>query len=108
MSSGAMQSNVGNPQVYNSNDQKTSKQTKNEKTFGDDPSHKVTDSKDQRTIANRLAAAEEQQSSKREHDEHVDPRQPALSHGNEPSKGAKIDASIEADEQEYLRNKGKA
>jgi hypothetical protein len=29
-------------------------------------------------------------------------------HGNEPSRGAKIDAEILAEEQEYLRRKGKA
>lgn len=32
----------------------------------------------------------------------------AKSHGNEPSKGAKIDAEIMQDEQEELRKKGKA
>lgn len=29
-------------------------------------------------------------------------------HGNEPSKGAKIDAEIQAEEEEELRRKGKA
>lgn len=32
----------------------------------------------------------------------------AKMHGNEPSKGAKVDAEIAADEEEYLRRKGKA
>lgn len=32
----------------------------------------------------------------------------ARSHGNEPSKGAKIDAEIKAEEEEELRKKGKA
>lgn len=29
-------------------------------------------------------------------------------HGNEPSKGAKIDADLQAEEQEILKKKGKA
>ena len=32
----------------------------------------------------------------------------ARSHGNEPSKGAKIDAELQAEEEEYLKKKGKA
>jgi hypothetical protein len=32
----------------------------------------------------------------------------ARSHGNEPSKGAKIDAEIQAEEEEELRRKGKS
>ncbi|KAI6711581.1 hypothetical protein JHW43_005859 [Diplocarpon mali] len=37
-----------------------------------------------------------------------DPTLPAKMHGNEPSKGAKIDAQIQAEEEEELRRKGKA
>lgn len=37
-----------------------------------------------------------------------DPTLPAKMHGNEPSKGAKIDAQIEKEEQEELERKGKA
>jgi len=29
-------------------------------------------------------------------------------HGNEPSKGAKIDADLKAEEENYLKRKGKA
>lgn len=32
----------------------------------------------------------------------------ARNHGNEPSKGAKIDAELQAEEEEELRRKGKA
>lgn len=32
----------------------------------------------------------------------------AKDHGNEPSRGAKIDAQIQAEEEEELRRKGKA
>ncbi|MCJ1423170.1 hypothetical protein MMC29_001051 [Sticta canariensis] len=52
-------------------------------------SHKANDSKDERTIANKLAREEQ-----------------ARNHGNEPSKGAKIDAEIQAEEDELLRKKG--
>ena len=37
-----------------------------------------------------------------------DPTLPAKMHGNEPSRGAKIDAQIQAEEGEELRRKGKA
>lgn len=29
-------------------------------------------------------------------------------HGNEPSRGAKVDAQLAAEDEEYLRRKGKA
>ena len=32
----------------------------------------------------------------------------ARSHGNEPSKGAKIDEELQKEEEEYLKRKGKA
>ena len=35
------------------------------------------------------------------------PLKPAMDHGNEPSRGAKVDAEIQQDEEEYLRQKGK-
>jgi hypothetical protein len=37
-----------------------------------------------------------------------DPTLPAKLHGNEPSRGAKIDAELQAEEEEELRRKGKA
>lgn len=37
-----------------------------------------------------------------------DPTAPARMHGNEPSRGAKIDAQIQAEEQAELEGKGKA
>ncbi|KAG5983136.1 hypothetical protein E4U55_000722 [Claviceps digitariae] len=37
-----------------------------------------------------------------------DPTLPAKMHGNEPSRGAKIDAQIAAEEEEELKRKGKA
>ena len=37
----------------------------------------------------------------------IDPTLPARLHGNEPSKGAKIDQELQDEEEEYLRRKGK-
>lgn len=61
---------------------------------------------DQRTIANRLRAAEEQRSQSGSDGGSQDPRQAALSHGNQPSKGAKIDAELMEDDAKRLAEKG--
>jgi hypothetical protein len=37
----------------------------------------------------------------------IDATLPAKLHGNEPSKGAKIDQELKDEEEEYLRRKGK-
>ena len=71
----------------------------------------MIDSKDQRSIANTLAAAEKED--KDEHEEEreegvVRPTAIARSHGNEPSKGAKIDEELQREDEEYLKRKGKA
>lgn len=66
---------------------------------------------DERSIANRLAAAKDQNdpedgSGKKKTAEQIagaqDPTLPAKMHGNEPSRGAKIDKSIEDEEAEIL------
>ncbi|PAV16891.1 hypothetical protein PNOK_0695500 [Pyrrhoderma noxium] len=112
-----MHSNVGNHQVYNDGDQR--KYTRIEKDAmnqhpprfesGEPNSHAILDSKDERSIANNLAAAEqaqhmEEQRNKR--DVTKDPREPALKHGNKPSRGAEIDAELQAEDEEILRKKG--
>lgn len=64
--------------------------------------------RDQRSIANRLAAAEKNElDGGKESNIHSDPLAPARAHGNEPSRGAKIDAELQAEEEEELRRKGK-
>ncbi|TGZ82390.1 hypothetical protein EX30DRAFT_339674 [Ascodesmis nigricans] len=73
---------------------------------GQKHSHDVTDSKDQRSIANRLAAAERENAQSSSKTGSKDPRQAALSHGNEPSKGAKIDAELMEDDAKRMREKG--
>ncbi|KDQ62962.1 hypothetical protein JAAARDRAFT_28945 [Jaapia argillacea MUCL 33604] len=109
MSSGAMQSKVGNPQVYEDGDQRTSKggaEAPARFEAGQNNAHDQIDSKDERTIANRLAQAEKVAADERQRSKRVDdPLAPAQAHGNEPSKGAKIDAELQAEEEEYLRNK---
>jgi hypothetical protein len=78
---------------------------------GKENSHNNLDSKDERSIANRLAA-EEKKSESGDDTETAqlkkDPTLPARAHGNEPSKGAKVDAQLQAEEEEELKRKGKA
>lgn len=69
---------------------------------------------DERSIANRLAAADTQNdddSGKATAEDKLvqeDPTALAKSHGNEPSKGAKIDAQIQAEEEAELAKKDAA
>ncbi|KAG5944578.1 hypothetical protein E4U60_005846 [Claviceps pazoutovae] len=78
---------------------------------GQPGSHQLNDPKDQRSIANRLAA-EEKQGEPQDDPETAalkkDPTLPAKMHGNKPSRGAEIDAQIAAEEEEELKQKGKA
>ncbi|KAI8623141.1 hypothetical protein F5Y19DRAFT_394276 [Xylariaceae sp. FL1651] len=80
---------------------------------GKENSHLPNDSKDERSIANRLANEERKLKRDEEEDPETtaskkDPTLPAKMHGNEPSRGAKIDADLQAEEEEYLQRKGKA
>ncbi|GAP87206.1 hypothetical protein SAMD00023353_2300560 [Rosellinia necatrix] len=110
-------SKVGTADVYEAGDQrnyKDSEMPRREKyEEGVENSHLPNDSKDERSIANRLAN-EERKLNRKEHDDpetaalKKDPTLPAKLHGNEPSKGAKIDSDLQAEEEEYLRRKGKA
>ncbi|KAK2627749.1 hypothetical protein QTJ16_002395 [Diplocarpon rosae] len=113
-------SNVGQASVYEDGDQKNVpkselEQEKKQSRFheGKENSHKANDSKDERTIANKLAREAKREGEDEEESEETkalkkDPTLPAKMHGNEPSKGAKIDAQIQAEEEEELRRKGKA
>lgn len=102
-----MQSNVGNSQIYNDGDQRNPRGT-NEKPSpyhaGKEHSHNDLDSKDERSIANRLAAATTK--SKWDVQKTVDdPLAPATSQGHEPSHGAKVDAELQREDEEYLKQK---
>ncbi|KAL7931022.1 hypothetical protein V8C35DRAFT_311042 [Trichoderma chlorosporum] len=108
-------SNVGTSGVYEAGDQRNVKRSEmphaERYNEGQQGSHVGLDSKDQRSIANRLAAAERRTEPEDDLETSLskkDPTLPAKMHGNEPSKGAKIDAELAADEEEYLRQKGKA
>ncbi|KAH6697086.1 hypothetical protein F5X68DRAFT_186075 [Plectosphaerella plurivora] len=108
------QSKVGNSGVYEAGDQRNSKDSEVEQPEkfheGKAHAHNNLDSKDERSIANRLAA--EEANNGEEEDPEItamkkDPTAPARMHGNEPSRGAKIDAQILAEEEAELERKGK-
>ncbi|KAH0524651.1 hypothetical protein TsFJ059_007131 [Trichoderma semiorbis] len=108
-------SKVGTSGVYEAGDQRNvarSEMPQPEKyNEGQHESHIGLDSKDQRSIKNRLAAEERREEAGDDIETSLskkDPTLPAKMHGNEPSKGAKVDAELAADEEEYLRRKGKA
>ena len=70
---------------------------------------------DQRSIGNRLAAQEnssnpDKPSASRYNPEaelsKKNPEAPAVFHGHEPSKGAKVDHDLQADDEQRLREKG--
>ncbi|KII93117.1 hypothetical protein PLICRDRAFT_87543 [Plicaturopsis crispa FD-325 SS-3] len=86
-------------------DQKTSTESDAPRyDAGQEHSHKNLDSKDQRSIANRLASAESAESESS--NTVTDPLKAARDHGNEPSRGAKVDAELQAADEAELRNKG--
>ncbi|KAL1870272.1 hypothetical protein VTK73DRAFT_2721 [Phialemonium thermophilum] len=105
-----MSSNVGDPRVYEAGDQRTTKnselQDKNRYHEGNVNAHLPNDSKDQRSIANRLAEREQHESSKTENGRQRDPTQPAIQHGNEPSRGAIIDKELQEEDEAAARKKG--
>ncbi|KAJ5356101.1 hypothetical protein N7517_010710 [Penicillium concentricum] len=112
------QSSVGNRGVYEAGDQRnvpvSELQERARYAEGMPHSHKNLDSKDGRSIANKLASQENKPDSSKHNNEYnaeaelskQDPTKPAKSHGNAPSKGAKIDAELQADDEQRLREKG--
>ncbi|KAL2412102.1 hypothetical protein ABEF92_008169 [Exophiala dermatitidis] len=112
------QSNVGGPQIYEAGDQRVppdSQKPENQAhpyNEGKPHSHNNNDSKDQRSIANRLAASGPQnETSGSVHEKkanEIDPTLPARQHGNEPSRGAQIDKEIQDEEAEILKKKDAA
>ncbi|CAI6342210.1 unnamed protein product [Periconia digitata] len=110
-------SSVGTSAVYEAGDQRNYK-------AGEDPSipdrfhegkensHKAQDSKDERSIANKLERESQREHEKERKDPETEMSQkdstlPALAHGNKPSKGAKIDQELREEEEEELKKKGK-
>ncbi|KAK4125314.1 hypothetical protein N657DRAFT_644179 [Parathielavia appendiculata] len=106
------QSNVGNSQVYEAGDQRNPKASEmgsgTRYHEGTAHAHKSNDSKDQRSLANRAAA---EKSSEAEESQETalhkkDPTLPANQHGNKPSRGADIDAELQAEDKAILNKKG--
>ncbi|KAL1311797.1 hypothetical protein AAFC00_001879 [Neodothiora populina] len=112
-------SNVGNSAVYEDGDQKTVsnaeiEQQKQEARFheGKENSHLANDSKDERSIANKLEREEKREQEPEEESLQTqqlkkDATLPAKSHGNEPSKGAKIDQELAEEDAAALKAKSK-
>ncbi|KAF2143846.1 uncharacterized protein K452DRAFT_325745 [Aplosporella prunicola CBS 121167] len=108
-------SNVGNRALYEAGDQRNyaDNEVQNAERYkeGKPNSHLAQDSKDERTIANKLAREE-----KREHEaepeslEHQrlekDATLPARAHGNAPSKGAQLDQELREEDEAALKAKG--
>jgi len=108
MSSGAMQSNVGNPQVYETRGEKGADTNPARLEAGQANAHNQLDSKDERSLANRVAQAKKGDAEEKLHSKTVtDPLAPAQKHGNEPSRGAQVDAELQAEEEEQLKRTGK-
>jgi len=114
-------SSVGNRAVYEADDQRTVPDSEKNKAErfkeGKKHSHQPNDSKDERSIANRLANEEKKSEddagrtstkgakTKEEKLAEKDPTAPAKLHGNEPSKGAKVDKEIAEEEAEIIAKK---
>ncbi|RHZ51946.1 hypothetical protein CDV55_102118 [Aspergillus turcosus] len=112
---GGGQSNVGQPSIYEAGDQRNEPQSviNERERYHEGPrkSHRDLDSKDERSIANKLASAEQHPNRKTPYENEAelskkDPTAPATLHGNEPSKGAKIDKELQQDDEQRLREKG--
>jgi hypothetical protein len=107
-------SNVGTRTLYEEGDQRNVPQSEIKEAErlkeGKPNSHLPQDSKDERTIANRLDAETRRKESDNDDIETMQSKKdatlPARSHGNEPSKGAKIDQELREEEEEIMKKKG--
>lgn len=117
--SGAGLSNVGHGAIYEAGDQRNVPQSEiNERERyeeGQHRSHKNIDSKDDRSIANKLAAQSQKTDSSKASGSGYDPEAelskknpeaPAVFHGHEPSRGAQVDHDLQKDDELRLREKG--
>ncbi|KAI9828069.1 MAG: hypothetical protein M1832_003596 [Thelocarpon impressellum] len=101
-------SEVGNSAVYQAEEQREKEHHAGEHHKGE-RYHEGNKNKDQRSLANKLDDEE-----RRDHDHKKDPQTEALKHdptlaaklhGNKPSRGAVIDAEIQAEEEAELEKK---
>ncbi|OBZ68557.1 hypothetical protein A0H81_11517 [Grifola frondosa] len=106
-----MQSNVGNPQVYNDGDQRNppaGSDAPHAFEAGQKNAHDLFDPKDNRTLQNRLKQEKkaERDSERAENAKTVtDPLEPAQRQGHEPSRGAQIDADLKREDEELMNKK---
>ncbi|KAL9022496.1 MAG: hypothetical protein Q9185_000403 [Variospora sp. 1 TL-2023] len=102
-------SNVGGRGVYEAGDQRNVKDSDIKQADrykeGQPNSHLANDSSTH-IHAGSLREKEPEPISQEARDSQADPTLPAKKHGNEPSKGAKIDAEIQQEEEEMLKKKG--
>ena len=69
----------------------------------------TTCSRDERSLGNRVALETRDMEREEQADMQeakADPTAPAKRHGNKPSRGAEIDAELQADDEERLKQKG--
>ncbi|KAL4779359.1 hypothetical protein BJX76DRAFT_91365 [Aspergillus varians] len=117
--SSSAQSSVGKGAFYEAGDQRNYPQSvvnEHERyEQGQKGSHSTLDSKDQRSLGNKLAAQSKEDDPSHHHNKDFnpeaelskkDPVKPALMHGNEPSKGAKIDKELQEEDELRLKQKG--
>ncbi|KAF2279057.1 uncharacterized protein EI97DRAFT_226519 [Westerdykella ornata] len=108
-----MSSNVGSSNIYEAGDQRTSSQSelKERERYSGGKAHLQQDPTDNRTTANKIAREKETGEGARKSEEHKmlekDATLPARAHGNEPSRGARIDQELREEDEEHLRQKGK-
>ncbi|KAI9928155.1 hypothetical protein ASPWEDRAFT_107169 [Aspergillus wentii DTO 134E9] len=110
---------IGNSAFYAAGDQRNPPKTETQHRApyeeGQKHSHQNIDSKDDRSIANRLAAQSRSDEPSTASGSHYDPEAelskknptaPAVHHGHEPSKGAKIDRELQMEDEQRLHEKG--
>ncbi|KAG6820667.1 hypothetical protein H0H93_013518 [Arthromyces matolae] len=110
----SMLSNVGNPQVYEDGDQRQHRMgpraagedhdAKESRIIGTDKQQVDLDARDPHITMDKLASGRKAGT---EVSGHTHAMAPLHAHTHEPSRGAKIDAEIEIEEKEFLKNKGK-
>ncbi|SCV70349.1 BQ2448_1743 [Microbotryum intermedium] len=100
-------SSVSHAEAYLEGSENQPKGNENQPTRfeeGKEGAHDLLDKTDERSIANKLAAAAQKDKEEKEAEANKPlPTEIAKSHGNEPSRGAKIDEQIMLEEQAELQ-----
>ncbi|EED80337.1 predicted protein [Postia placenta Mad-698-R] len=109
MSSGAMQSKVGNPQVYNDGDQRPhGTEAPPRYEAGQQHAHNIFDPQDDQTLDNRRQREEKRERDadrKAESKTVTNPLEPATRQGHKPSRGAQVDAELQEEDEAALEKK---